>query len=235
MEELQKICRENKLILIEDAAQALLSSFRGKPLGTFGDMACFSFHDTKNLHCGEGGALIVNNPEYFERAEVVIEKGTDRTKFLNGVVDKYTWQDIGSSFLLSELNAGFLVPQLKNAKKITQRRLAIWGQYQKCLKSIQHIEPLVGVTHNAHLYAIICRSSDSRVKFIAHMKECGVQVVPHYVPLHSSPAGKRFGEFSGEDKYTTSMSERLIRLPLFYAMTDEQVKEVIAATLAFTL
>jgi dTDP-4-amino-4,6-dideoxygalactose transaminase len=233
MEELQKICRENKLILIEDAAQALLSSFRGKPLGTFGDMACFSFHDTKNIHCGEGGALIVNNPAYFERAEIVIEKGTDRSKFLNGIIDKYTWQDIGSSFLLSELNAAFLVPQLKNAIKITERRLAIWNEYRKNLSALKYVQPIEGVTHNAHLFAIICPDSTSRTHFIAHMKEHEVQVVPHYVPLHTSPAGKRFGDFSGEDKNTTSISERLIRLPLFYSMTDEQVRKVIEAVLSF--
>lgn len=234
MEELQKICHENKLILVEDAAQALLSTYNGKSLGTFGDMACFSFHDTKNIHCGEGGAFIVNNSDFLERAEIIIEKGTDRSKFLNGIVDKYTWQDIGSSFLLSELNAAFLAPQLKNARNITDRRLIIWTEYKKHLGSLKHIEPIDGVSHNAHLFAIICPDVFTRSRFIAHMKEHGIQVVPHYVPLHSSPAGKRFGEFSGEDINTTSMSERLVRLPLFYSMTDEQVKKVIEATLSFS-
>lgn len=233
MNELKKLCQEKNLILVEDAAQALLSTFNGKALGTFGDMSCFSFHDTKNIHCGEGGALVVNNPRLFERAEIVIEKGTDRSKFLNGVVDKYTWQDIGSSFLLSELNAAFLLPQLKNARKITNRRLEIWNSYAKHLGKLRHISPLPGSNHNAHLFALICPDSTSRTKFIAHMKENSVQVVPHYVPLHSSPAGLRFGKFSGEDINTTSLSERLVRLPLFYAMTDEQVKKVIEATLNF--
>ena len=232
MAAMKKFCQEKGLILIEDAAQALKSSFNGQALGTFGDLACFSFHDTKNFHCGEGGALIVNNAKFSERAEVIIEKGTDRSKFLNGVVDKYTWLDIGSSFLLSELNAAFLYAQLPHLDMITKRRLEIWNQYFEKLSSLKAagkisiIEPTKGCQHNAHLFGIILESKEVRVKFIEHMKKNEIAVVPHYIPLHSSPAGKKFGEFVGEDENTTDLSERLVRLPLFYELKDEEIRKV---------
>ena len=233
MAAMQKFCKEKGLILIEDAAQALKSSYNDKSLGTFGDLACFSFHDTKNFHCGEGGALIVNNPKFYERAEIVIEKGTNRSKFLNGVVDKYTWLDIGSSFLLSELNAAFLFAQLPHLDMITKRRLEIWNQYYEKLSplkasgKISIIEPKKGCHHNGHLFGIILKSTETRAKFIDFMKKHDVSVVPHYIPLHSSPGGLKYGDFIGVDKNTTDLSQRLVRLPLFYDLKESEIMQVI--------
>lgn len=239
MEKVSRICKEHHLIFIEDAAQALASSYQDKHLGTFGDLSCFSFHDTKNYHCGEGGALIINNPKYFDRAEIIIEKGTDRNRFLNGQVDKYTWQDIGSSFILSEINAAFLCAQLNHLDKINNRRKAIWDRYYRGLSPLKNsgvlsiVEPLAGCIHNAHLFGLVLSSKEIRSRLIEYMKSNDVQVAPHYIPLHSSPAGIKFGNFSGVDRFTTDLSERLIRLPLFFDLKESEVDEVIRLIIKF--
>lgn len=225
-------CRHN-LKVVEDAAQGFTSKYKGKFLGTIGDFGCYSFHETKNLSMGEGGALVINRPEYNERAEILREKGTNRSKFFRGQVDKYTWVDKGDSYLPSELNAAYLWGQLQAVDKIEKDRMRSWNQYQESLAPLAAkncIElPFIpeGCEHNAHMFYIKAKNLAERTKLINHLKENEILSVFHYIPLHSSPAGKRFGRFAGEDIFTTNESCRLTRLPLYYGLTVEDCDKVI--------
>jgi dTDP-4-amino-4,6-dideoxygalactose transaminase len=237
MDAIMAIARKHGLLVIEDAAQGYLSSYRGKPLGAIGHMAALSFHETKNVISGEGGALLITDPALVERAEIIREKGTNRSKFFRGQVDKYTWVDVGSSFLPSELIAAFLWAQLEEAQGITERRMALWSRYHAAFadaeKAGKCTRPIVPAEceHNAHMYYLIVNSLTERTDFIAALKRVGVNSVFHYVPLHSSPAGQRFGRTCGEMSVTDSRSERLVRLPLWLGMEEEQA-QVIDACLA---
>ena len=233
------IARRHGLLVIEDAAQAVMSSYKGRPLGTIGDFGCFSFHETKNYSMGEGGAILLNRPEYVERAEILREKGTDRARFFRGQVDKYTWVDIGDSFLPSELNAAYLWAQLEMADEINEDRLKSWNAYRAAFRDLAdagRIElPTVpeGCVHNAHMFYLKCRDLAERTALIRFLKERDILAVFHYVPLHSAPAGLSYGRFCGEDVYTTRESDRLVRLPLYYRLTREDQARVIAAVRDF--
>ncbi len=233
MDTILDIARRHNLMVIEDAAQGVMSTYKGKALGTMGDFGCYSFHETKNYSMGEGGALIINNPAYNEKAEILREKGTNRAKFFRGQVDKYTWVDFGDSYLPSELNAAYLWAQLQVADEINDNRLATWNAYYEAFKPLEekgYIElPTVpvGCVHNAHMFYIKLKNLEERTDFIAKLKEEGVYCVFHYIPLHSAPAGHKFGRFDGEDEYTTKESERLVRLPLYYKLTQEDRDYVI--------
>ena len=239
MDALQAICDEYGLKMCEDAAQAVSSTYKGRQAGSMSDVGCFSFHETKNFSMGEGGAVLVQDPELAERAEIIREKGTDRSRFYRGQVDKYTWIDIGSSFLPSELNAAYLLAQLEKHSQITESRMARWNQYHAALAALEESGRLRRMYvpdecgHNAHMYYIILRSLDERTALISHLKENDVNAVFHYVPLHSAKAGLKFGRFHGEDKHTTDLSERLLRLPLYYGMTEEDGAKVIEAVRSF--
>ena len=239
MDTIMDIARRHNLMVVEDTAQAIMSSYKGKPLGTIGDVGCFSFHETKNYSMGEGGAVSVNNPEMIERAEILREKGTNRAKFFRGQVDKYNWVDIGDSFLPSELNAAYLYAQLELADEINNDRLNTWNEYNNAFKPLEEQGlvslPVIpeGCVHNAHMYYLKCRSLDERTEFINFLKERGVMAVFHYVPLHSAPAGLKFGRFHGEDIYTTADSDRLVRLPMYYGLTEEDRNTVISAVKEF--
>lgn len=229
MDTIMDIARRHGLKVVEDAAQGVMSQYKGRYLGTIGDFGCYSFHETKNYSMGEGGAIVINDPAYIERAEILREKGTNRSKFFRGQVDKYTWVDFGDSFLPSELNAAYLWAQLEKADEINGDRLKSWAQYYEGLKPLADagkIElPVIpeGCTHNAHMFYIKCRDLEERTRLIAFLKEQEVLSVFHYIPLHSAPAGLKFGRFDGEDEYTTKESERLARLPLFYGLRTETV------------
>ena len=240
--EMDKICeiaKRHNLYVIEDAAQAVMSSYKGKALGTFGEFGCFSFHETKNYSSGEGGAILINNEEYIERAEIIREKGTNRSKFHRGQVDKYTWVDLGSSYLPSELNAAYLYAQLELREEINNDRLSSWNTYYESLLPLAQqgfIElPTIpdGCSHNAHMFYIKAKDLEERTALIAHLKENGACAVFHYIPLHSSPAGLKFGRFHGEDKFTTKESDRLLRLPMYYGLTKEDIKVVTDAVFSF--
>ena len=239
MDTILDIARRHKLLVIEDAAQGVMASYKGRPLGTIGDFGCYSFHETKNYSMGEGGAVLVNNPVYVERAEILREKGTDRAKFFRGQVDKYTWVDIGDSFLPSELNAAYLWAQLEMADEINADRLKSWNAYHEAFQALAAkglVElPIVpeGCVHNAHMYYLECRDLEERTAFIRFLKERDILAVFHYVPLHSAPAGLQYGRFAGEDVYTTRESDRLVRLPLYYGLTREDQGRVIAAVKEF--
>ncbi len=239
MDTIMEIAHRRGLMVVEDAAQGVMSSYKGRPLGTIGDFGCYSFHETKNYSMGEGGALLINNSAFIEKAEILREKGTNRAKFFRGQVDKYTWVDFGDSYLPSELNAAYLWAQLEAADAINADRLNTWNEYDKALRPLAErglIEcPAVpeGCVHNAHMYWIKLRTLSERTAFIDHMKENGVLTVFHYVPLHSAPAGLRFGRFDGEDKYTSADSDRLVRLPLYYGLTDADRAAVIDAVKSF--
>jgi dTDP-4-amino-4,6-dideoxygalactose transaminase len=237
MDAIMAIARRHELIVIEDAAHGIMSSCRGRPLGSMGHLAALSFHETKNITCGEGGALLVNDPRFAERAEIIREKGTNRNQFFRGQVDKYTWQDIGSSYLPGELTAAFLSAQMEEADSITARRLAIWERYHAGLASAEREgllrRPVVPpeCRHNAHMYYVLLPEAAKRAHFMAALKGRGIDTVFHYVPLHSAPAGERFGRVSGDCGLTTSISERLVRLPLWVEMTEAMVDEVVAAVI----
>lgn len=239
MDTIMDIAHRHGLMVVEDAAQGVMSSYKGRPLGTIGDFGCYSFHETKNYSMGEGGALLINNAAFIEKAEILREKGTNRAKFFRGQVDKYTWVDFGDSYLPSELNAAYLWAQLEAADAINADRLNTWNEYDKALRPLAErglIEcPAVpeGCVHNAHMYWIKLHTLSERTAFINHMKENGVLTVFHYVPLHSAPAGLRFGRFDGEDKYTSADSDRLVRLPLYYGLTDADRAAVIGAAKSF--
>lgn len=233
MDKIMEIAKKHNLYVIEDAAQGVMSTYKGQPLGTIGDFGCYSFHETKNYSMGEGGALLIKNSDYIEKAEIIREKGTDRSKFFRGQVDKYTWVDFGSSYLPSELNAAYLYAQLENADKINEHRLKIWNKYNEELKELENKGMLQlpcipeECVHNAHMYYLKLKDIKQRQCFIEYMKENGVQTVFHYIPLHSSPAGEKYGVLYGEDQYTTRYSEKLVRLPLYYGLEDEQVEYII--------
>ena len=233
MDAIMDLARRHGLMVVEDAAQGVMSTYKGRALGTIGDFGCYSFHETKNYSMGEGGALIINNEAYNERAEILREKGTNRSKFFRGQVDKYTWVDFGDSYLPSELNAAYLWAQLEQADAINENRLATWNAYDEAfapLKAQGKLElPVIpeDCVHNAHMYYLKLKNLQERTAFINYMKENDVHTVFHYVPLHSAPAGLKFGRFSGEDVYTTKESERLVRLPLYYGLAQEDLEKVI--------
>ena len=239
MDKIMEIARNHNLKVGEDAAQGVMSTYKGQALGTIGDFGCYSFHETKNYSMGEGGALIINDPVYNERAEILREKGTDRSKFLRGQVDKYTWVDFGDSYLPSELNAAYLCAQLERADKINEDRLQTWRRYYEAFKPLQEAGKLElpfvpdSCVHNAHMFYVKLKDLQERTEFIAFLKEKGITAVFHYIPLHSAPAGLKFGRFAGEDEYTTKESERLVRLPLYYGMAKEDVEKVIEAVCEF--
>ena len=241
MDTILNIAQKYGLKVIEDAAQGIMSTYKGKPLGTIGDFGCYSFHETKNFSMGEGGALLINAPEHIERAEILREKGTNRSKFFRGQVDKYTWVDIGDSYLPSELNAAYLWAQLQHAKEIQSDRMRVWQAYWEALHPLEKAGKLILPTvpedceHNAHMFYIKLRNLEERTKFIAYMRECDICSVFHYVPLHSSPAGLRFGRFHGKDEYTTKESERLARLPLYYRIDSEDLNHIIQKVKDFFL
>ena len=232
MDKIMEIANKHGLLVIEDAAQAVMSEYKGKALGTFGDYGCYSFHETKNYSMGEGGAILVRDQDKVEEAEIVREKGTNRSRFLRGQVDKYTWVEKGSSYLPSELNAAYLYAQLEVADKINNDRLASWNQYYEGLKDLEkegYIElPVIpeGAKHNAHMFYLKCKDLEERTAFISYLKENGIAAVFHYIPLHSSPAGLKYGRFNGEDRYTTKESERLVRLPMYYGLKKEDVEYI---------
>ncbi len=233
MDTIMEIARRHDLKVVEDAAQGVMSTYKGKSLGTIGDYGCYSFHETKNYSMGEGGALLIHDASKIEDAEIIREKGTNRSKFFRGQIDKYTWMNVGSSYLPSELNAAYLWAQLEQAEQINDRRLAIWNHYNEeleCLEKQEYIRrPVIpdGCTHNAHMFYIKAKDLDTRTRLITFLKEQGIQAVFHYIPLHTAPAGQKFGRFHGNDIYTTKESEALVRLPLFYSLEDAQVEYII--------
>lgn len=233
MDKIMKIAKEHNLKVVEDAAQGFMAKYKEKYLGTIGDLGCYSFHETKNYSMGEGGAISINDPKLIERAEIIREKGTNRNKFFRGEIDKYTWVDYGSSYLPSELNCAYLYPQLKKADEINDIRLSAWNYYADNLKELEEkgkieIQYLPEYSkHNAHMFYIKTRNLEERTELLKYLKENGIQAVFHYIPLHTSPAGKKFGIFHGDDKYTTVESERLVRLPMYYELTRKDQDEVI--------
>ena len=239
MDAIMDIARRHGLIVVEDAAQGVMSTYKGKALGTIGDFGCYSFHETKNYSMGEGGAVVVNNKAFIERAEILREKGTNRSKFFRGQVDKYTWVDIGDSYLPSEINAAYLWAQLEHADEINENRLATWHAYYDAflpLKEAGHIElPTVPdeCVHNAHMFYLKCKNLQERTAFINYLKQHDIGAVFHYVPLHSAPAGLKYGRFNGEDEFTTRESDRLVRLPMYYGLAGEDRNTVIRTVLAF--
>ncbi len=239
MDTIMEIARRYNLVVVEDAAQGVMSTYKGRALGTIGDFGCYSFHETKNYSMGEGGAVLIRDAEHNDQAEIIREKGTNRQRFFRGQVDKYTWVDRGSSYLPSDMNAAYLLAQLEHADEINDDRLHTWHFYDEALRPLAEggrIElPTIPeeCVHNAHMYYLKCRDLAERTDFISFMKERGVGCSFHYVPLHSSPAGLRFGRFDGKDEFTTSESDRLVRLPMFYGMSDEDRNTVIDNVLAF--
>jgi len=221
------------LAVVEDAAQGYGASYRGRPLGAGADVACMSFHETKNVMCGEGGALLVNRPDWVERAEIIQEKGTDRSKFFRGEVDKYTWVDLGSSYLVSDIGAAFLWAQLEQASEITAKRIVIWNLYDAALEELEDEgrlrRPVVPhhCSHNAHMYYVLLDTGTDRTQLIEQLSEAGVNAVSHYVPLHSSPAGLRYGRVHGSMDVTDDAGARLLRLPLWAGMTADDVAYVL--------
>lgn len=233
MDTIMSIAKKHQLYVVEDAAQGVMSTYNNQYLGTIGDYGTYSFHETKNYSCGEGGALLIRDAKNVERAEIIREKGTNRSRFFRGQVDKYTWVDMGSSYLPSEINAAYLYAQLEAADMINEKRLAIWNRYYMGLKDLEHeyIDlPTIpeNCTHNGHMFYIKCKDLDERTSLIQYLKDNDIMAVFHYIPLHSAEAGLKFGRFHGEDKFTTSESERLLRLPLFYELTLDQVDTIVS-------
>jgi dTDP-4-amino-4,6-dideoxygalactose transaminase len=240
MDVINDIARRHKLVVIEDAAQGMMSTYKGRPLGALGHLAAYSFHETKNFTSGgEGGLLIINDKQFIHRAELIREKGTNRSQFFRGMVDKYTWVDIGSSYLPSEIQAAYLWGQLEWADQITANRISTWNAYRDALADLASTGKLViqsvpdNCIHNGHMFFLKCKNLEERTAFLAHMKSRDILAVFHYVPLHSAPAGLKFGRFHGEDRYTTIESERLVRLPLWYGMSDEIRNRVVDSVIAF--
>jgi dTDP-4-amino-4,6-dideoxygalactose transaminase len=235
MDAIVDCARRHGLLVIEDAAQGMMSSFEGRALGSFGELGCLSFHETKNLIAGEGGALVVNREDWVERAEIVQEKGTDRSKFFRGEVDRYTWVELGSSFITSEINAAFLWAQLESADEITAARHRVWRAYQERLAPLEQHgllrRPVVppGAEHNAHMYYLLLPDGARRDRLIEQLAQRQIQAVFHYVPLHSSPAGRRYGKAAGPLEVTDDVSRRLVRLPLWVGMSEEEVDRVATA------
>lgn len=239
MDTIMEIARKYDLKVVEDAAQGVEAYYHGKALGTIGDFGCYSFHETKNYTMGEGGALVFQDNSFQEKAEILREKGTDRSKFFRGQVDKYRWIDYGSSYLPSEMNAAYLYAQLEECEKINRKRHQIYDYYHRNLAPLEEAglieRPFVpeGIEHNAHMYYIKVKDLETRTGLIAYLKENGIYSAFHYVPLHSSPAGMKFGRFSGEDVYTTRESERLVRLPMFYNLPMSDVEYIVKKILEF--
>lgn len=232
MDAVMDIAKRHGLKVVEDAAQGIMSTYKGKALGTIGDYGCYSFHETKNFSMGEGGALVVNHEEDVGRAEIFWEKGTNRSQFYRGQVDKYTWVDFGDSYLPSELNAAYLWAQLQHAEEIQESRMAAWELYSKRLAPLRDAGKIEmqaipkECRHNAHMFFVKTKDLEERTQLLEHFKSLDTSAVFHYVPLHSAPAGKKFGRFHGEDIYTMKESERVVRLPMYYGITEETVNEV---------
>ena len=229
MDTIMDIAARHHLVVIEDAAQGIMSSYKGRALGTIGDFGCFSFHETKNYSMGEGGALLIRDEKNVEEAEIIREKGTNRSKFYRGQIDKYTWVNFGSSYLPSDMNAAYLFSQLEIADRINDARLALWNRYYGRLAALADAGklelPVVprGCVHNAHMFYVKAKDLEERTAFIDYLKGNGILSVFHYIPLHTAPAGRKFGRFHGEDRYTTRESERLARLPMYYGLKPEEV------------
>lgn len=239
MDTIMEIARRYNLKVIEDAAQGVMSTYKGRYLGTIGDFGCYSFHETKNYSMGEGGALVINDARYNEQAEILREKGTNRAKFFRGQIDKYTWVDYGSSYLPSDLNAAYLYAQLEKADEVNADRLTSWNAYHDAFRELGKTGKLElpvipeGCVHNAHMYYVKLRDLKQRTKFLSYMRKNEIYSVFHYIPLHSSPAGMRFGIFHGEDKYTTIESERIARLPMYYGLSEKNREYVIKKVMQF--
>jgi len=233
MDKIMEIAKKHNLVVIEDAAQGIMSTYKGQALGTIGDFGCFSFHETKNYSMGEGGALLIRDEKDIENAEIIREKGTNRAKFFRGQIDKYTWVEKGSSYLPSEMNAAYLYAQLELAEEITADRMATWQRYYNAFTELAKagkVElPFIpeDCTHNAHMFYLKCKDLEERTALIRFLKGNDILAVFHYVPLHSAPAGLKYGRFHGEDKYTTKESERLVRLPLYYGLEPEKTDYII--------
>ena len=232
MDTIMDIAERYHLWVIEDAAQGIMSTYKGKALGTFGDYGCFSFHETKNYSMGEGGALLIRDEEKIEDAEIIREKGTNRSKYFRGQIDKYTWVNYGSSYLPSDMNAAYLYAQLEVADRINEARIALWNRYYKNLETLAQkgkiVLPVIpgNCVHHAHMFYLKAAEIEERSALIAYLKENEILAVFHYIPLHSSPAGQKYGRFHGEDVYTTKESERLVRLPMYYGLTAAQVDHI---------
>jgi dTDP-4-amino-4,6-dideoxygalactose transaminase len=232
MDTIAAIATRHRLAIVEDAAQGVMAGYKGRPLGAIGDIGCFSFHETKNIISGEGGSLLVNDPELVQSAEIMREKGTDRGRFFRGEVDKYTWQDVGSSFLPSEITAAFLWAQLEQAERITAERIAVWRRYHEMLAPLEQRgvlrRPVIppDCQHNGHIYYVLLETAEDRARVLAELNRNDINAVFHYVPLHSSPAGMRFGRAAGELAVTTSQSGRLIRLPMWLGLSESQQQRV---------
>ena len=239
MDTIMDIAKRHNLVVIEDAAQGVMSKYKGQALGTIGEFGCYSFHETKNYSMGEGGAIVIKNEKDIERAEIFREKGTNRSKFFRGQIDKYTWVDYGSSYLPSELNAAYLYAQLEKADEIFDDRMSSWNRYYENLKELAeqgHIElPTIPTDceHNAHMFYLKAKDLEERTALIDFLKSKDILAVFHYIPLHTAPAGQAYGRFHGEDKYTTKESERLMRLPLYYGLKPEQVDYISEQVKAF--
>lgn len=232
MDAILKVAKRCNLLVVEDAAQGMMSKYKDKFLGTISDIGCYSFHETKNYTCGEGGAIVLNDEKFFERAEIIWEKGTDRSKFFRGQVDKYRWTDIGSSYLLSELNAAYLYAQLEMAEKINRDRVKSWDLYYRRLNVLAKkgfLElPSIPETceHNAHMFYIKANNLDERIRLVEYLKRNEIMAIFHYVPLHLSPAGSRFGRFDGEDNFTTKEGELIVRLPMYYGLKESDIEKI---------
>lgn len=239
MDTIMDIASRYGLKVVEDAAQGVMSTYKGRALGTIGDFGCYSFHETKNYSMGEGGALVINDAAYNEQAEILWEKGTDRSKFLRGQIDKYTWVDFGNSYLPSELNAAYLWAQLEQADEINEDRITAWDNYYRQLKPLAETGklelPVVpdGCVHNAHMFYIKLKDLGQRTSFIAYLKSHDIHSTFHYIPLHSAPAGLKFGSFVGENIYTTKESERLVRLPIYYGIKASDIDAVVSFVFNF--
>ncbi len=239
MDKINEIAKKYNLYVVEDAAQGVMSTYKGQALGTIGDFGCYSFHETKNYSMGEGGALLIKDESNVEKAEIIREKGTNRSKFFRGQIDKYTWVDIGSSYLPSELNAAYLYAQLELAEEINTSRLDTWNMYYDGLKELKNKElldlPIVPdcCIHNGHMFYIKCKDLNERSALIAYLKQNEIMAVFHYIPLHSAPAGLKFGKFSGIDRFTTVESERLLRLPMYFGIEQNKVEFIIQKVKSF--
>ncbi len=239
MDTILDIARRHGIKVVEDAAQAVMSEYKGQALGAIGDFGCYSFHETKNYSMGEGGAILIKDPAKIEEAEILREKGTNRSVFLRGQIDKYTWVNYGSSYLPSDMNAAYLWAQLKEADKINNDRLASWQKYYDAFEELEKEgfvqRPIVPAEckHNAHMFYLKAKDLEERTALISFLKQNDILAVFHYIPLHSAPAGKKFGVFHGEDEYTTVESERLLRLPMYYGLTDEDIDKVIDTVIKF--
>lgn len=239
MNKINRIAQKYDLVVIEDAAQGFMSKYHDSYLGTMGDFGCYSFHESKNFNMGEGGAILIKDDEAMKMAEIIREKGTNRSQFLHGFVDKYTWVEYGSSYLPSDINAAYLMGQLEYADQINDKRISLWENYNTALLPLQELGfiecPCIPAEckMNGHIYFIKCKDFAERSSLIQYLKENGIQAVFHYLPLHSSPAGLKFGRFDGEDRYTTTESERLLRLPMFYDLTEEQQSYIIKTIFKF--